>query len=278
MTNPEDRQPGRAPSVALGRLPATSRTGKRVVGVSLKMYFDPAKTLTWAKEVAELARQHPATQDAGVLLFVLPSFLSLVSVVEAVRTSPVAVGAQDLCWEDRGPFTGAVSGLDLRQVGCSMVEVGHMERRRIFGENDATVRAKVAAAVRNDLRPIICVGERVPGSSTQAARDSIAQLEAALRGLDRLGRTVELVIAYEPEWAIGAESPATSDHVSRVIAALRQWLNSRPWLAASLIYGGGAGPGMLADLNGAVDGLFLGRYAHDPRALSSVLDEVLAIR
>src|SRR5665213_1368128 len=102
--------------------PIDTRPHRQIeIAVSLKMYLDHAHTVSWS--------------------------------------TAVAVGAQDLFWEDRGPYTGAVSGADLRQIGCSYVEVGHVERRRVFGEDRKVARRKLTAALRNGLTPIICVGE-----------------------------------------------------------------------------------------------------------------------
>ena len=253
-----------------------------LLAVSLKMYFDPERTVRWSEQVAEIARNHPAVTDGRVELVVLPSFPSLSAVVDAVSMSAVEVGAQDLHYEDRGPFTGEVSGADLRQLGVRYVEVGHSERRRLFGEDDAVVRRKVDAAWRNDLVPILCVGEPDRASAGDAARECIRQLDAALpraagplAGAGGLGGGVSpLIVAYEPEWSIGAEHPADAQHIAAVLAALRAHLASTHGLpSAAIIYGGSAGEGLLRELGEAVDGLFLGRFVHEPMALKAILDE-----
>jgi triosephosphate isomerase len=246
-----------------------------MLGVSLKMYFSPRRTVEWCTAVAELARRHRAVSSGAASLFVLPAFSSLTAAIDIFADTAVSVGAQDLFWEDRGPYTGEVSGTDLRDLGCSYVEVGHAERRYLLGEDDAAVNRKLAAAARNSLTPVLCIGEHEIGSPEEAAATCIRQLEAALDGVDDAS---PLVVAYEPNWAIGAEHSASADHVAAVSGRLRDWLRTRPGFKASrVIYGGSAGPGLLETLGGSVDGLFLGRFAHDPAALELVLDEALAL-
>jgi triosephosphate isomerase len=164
-----------------------------------------------------------------------------------------------------------VSGTDLRALGCTIAEVGHAERRRHFGDTDAVVRLKVAAAFRNGLTPVLCVGERTRRDGESAAGECAAQLQSALAG-----QGAPLIVAYEPEWAIGAEHSADPEHVRVVTSRLRAVLEDRPALAGSaIIYGGSAQPGLLPRLAGSVDGLFLGRFAHDPEVLGRILDETL---
>lgn len=248
-----------------------------LLGVSLKMYFGPRRTIEWCAAVAELARRHEAVSSGAVSLFALPAFSSLTAAIDIFADTAVAVGAQDLFWEDRGPYTGEVSGADLRDLGCSFVEVGHAERRGLFGEDDAVVNRKLAAAVRNSLTPVLCIGEHEIGSPDEAAATCVRQLESALDGLTGKNDALPLVVAYEPNWAIGAAHSASADHVAAVSARLKDWLRTRPGFEASrVIYGGSAGPGLLGTLGGSVDGLFLGRFAHDPAALELILDEARA--
>ncbi len=188
------------------------------------MYFGHARTLEWAAAIGDIARRHPAVTEGLVDLFVVPTFPSLVPVRDILAGSRVRLGAQDLSSADEGAFTGEVSGTELREIGCTLAEVGHAERRTIFHEDDAVVAAKTAAALRNELTPLLCVGETA----------LVAELET-------------------------------------VVAALPGRDGSR------VIYGGSAGPGLLTALGGEVKGLFLGRFAHDPTAVETILDEVRAL-
>jgi len=159
------------------------------------------------------------------------------------------------------------------------VEVGHAERRRLFGETDETVADKVDAALRNSLAPFLCVGETERMPAAQAASACIAQVQSALSVAEKAGAIESIVVAYEPEWAIGAEESASAEHIREVGGLLRDWLAAHPLVATGrVIYGGSAGPGLLGRLGASVDGLFLGRFAHDPAALARVLDEALLLQ
>lgn len=242
------------------------------LGVSFKQYLDIPTTVEWARKAASVAGSHEAVVSGRVRLFVLPTLPATTAVREAIGDAPVGIGAQDLHWEDRGPYTGGVSGADLVAMGCKYVEVGHAERRRVFGEDDEVVRRKFAAALRNDLTPVLCVGEREQGEAGAAASACIAQLESALRDADRAGGR-EVIVAYEPEWAIGGAEPAQPAHVAAVASAIAARLMEESWLSSSVVYGGSAQPGTLTALAGSVDGLFLGRFAHRVEDFARIIDE-----
>lgn len=243
------------------------------VGVSLKMYFGHADARRWFERVAELTSAHPAVADGRVECLVIPTYLQVLPALAAFAGTRVVVGAQDVATEDSGAFTGEVSAAELAEVGVRVAEVGHAERRRLFGETDEIVAAKTAAALRNGIAPVLCLGESERADAAAAAA-TIAQLRSALAGAPA-GR---VLVAYEPLWAIGAQEPAPVEHIAEVTRALRAELDALPGHQGSLvIYGGSAGPGLLARLGDAVDGLFLGRFAHDPSALAAVLDEAAAL-
>jgi len=240
------------------------------IGVSLKMYFAHARTLEWIDAVASLALSHPAIRAGDVELFVIPTFVSIPEAVERLAGTGVLVGAQDLATEDSGAFTGEVSGVELAEVGVTVVEIGHAERRSLFGETDQVVAAKAAAALRNGLTPVLCIGESAAGEPADAAAECLRQLVSAVEGAPE-GR---LIVAYEPVWAIGAAEPAAPDYIRAVCALLGKAVSGLPGRSGSVvIYGGSAGPGLLSELGDDVDGLFLGRFAHDPAALRAVIDE-----
>lgn len=246
------------------------------VGVSLKMYFGHARTVAWATAIGDLARSHSAVADGLVDLFVVPTFPALVPVREALAGSRVRLGAQDLAWADEGAFTGEVSGVELAEIGCTLAEVGHAERRALFHEDDEVIAGKTAAALRNGLTPLLCVGEEAEASPAIAALEVVSQLDAALTASASLEGP--LLVAYEPQWAIGAPTPAPVSHITAVVAELENYLGAMSGRAGSrVVYGGSAGPGLLTSLGGAVSGLFLGRFAHDPAAVASILDEVVAM-
>ncbi|MGF3057085.1 triose-phosphate isomerase family protein [Microbacterium sp. YY-01] len=242
---------------------------RTIVATSLKMYFGHARTLEWVRAAASVAI--PDTVET----IVLPSFLSIPETVAELRDTPIGVGAQNMWSDDAGAFTGEVSGPQLREAGCRFVELGHAERERLFGEDAGLVAAKIDSAWRNDLCPILCLGEKEEETPDAAARRCAEILR------DLLARTTgggDLIVAYEPVWAIGAPHAASAEHVRTVAAALREVLAQHPALKdARIIYGGAAGEGLLEQLYPAVDGLFLGRFAHDPAAWGRIVEEAAAV-
>ena len=244
------------------------------VGVSLKMYFGHRDALAWFADVAQSVRDHPAVSAGAVEFFVIPTYPQLVAAVEAFAGTPVRIGAQDVATADTGPYTGEVSAVELAEIGVELAEIGHAERRRLFHETDADTAAKAAAALRNGVTPVLCVGETDRLTAADAAAATVAQLHRDLDGAPS-GR---VIVAYEPVWAIGAPEPAPVTHIVEVARALRVALDADPDRAgSSVIYGGSAGPGLLTELGDTVDGLFLGRFAHDPANLVAVLDEASAL-
>jgi triosephosphate isomerase len=232
-----------------------------VVGVSLKMYFSLARARTWLLEASEVVPE-------SVEFFAAPSYLAI---PDALAAFPDGTAAQDVAAEEPGPFTGEVSAAELAEAGVRYAEIGHAERRRLFGETEEVVAGKTAAALRHGIVPVLCVGETVdPADDGPDAADvAVAQLRSALAGAPA-GR---VIVAYEPVWAIGAAEPASDEHIRRVAAALR---DARREPHDAVIYGGSAGPGLLTRLGEAVDGIFLGRFAHDVTALRAVIDEAVA--
>ncbi len=244
------------------------------IGVSLKMYFGYERTLDWCRDVAEIAADHPAARSGDIELFALPAHPVLPECARMLSAAGAAAGAQDLFWEDEGAFTGEVSGQMVAETGGRYAEVGHAERRRVFGEDDDVIGLKTAAAYRNELTPVLCVGEPGRGTAANAIKHCIREIDGVLNRAGSLGSTGRTIVAYEPQWAIGAAEPASPGFISEVIDSLDAHLRSRPGQEESrVIYGGSAGPSHLSQLGPAVAGLFLGRFAHNPSAVRDILDE-----
>lgn len=266
-------------------MPGEVRTVRRpLVGTSTKMYFDYAQTQTYAREVARLANadaRFPLTDASGAQaldIFVLPDFVSIVPIQSLLHTSTTEfwVGAQDTFDEDRGAYTGEVSPVTLAQAGCRLVEIGHAERRARFGETDAWVARKAAAIVRHGMTPLVCVGEKSDRQDVDAAVD---ECWAQVRGVfDTLAPTDALVLAYEPVWAIGQAEAASAAYIVAVTTALRTRClaanRARPSSSLRLLYGGAARAGLFEHIHQGVDGLFLGRFAHDPAQFLQTVYEV----
>jgi triosephosphate isomerase len=229
-----------------------------------------------AREVARELVNGLRGKAEGVDVLVIPPFVSIAAVEEIVRESRVALGAQNLHQETKGAFTGEISAPMLAEAGCSHVLVGHSERRHVFGETDATVAAKLKAAVAHGLVPIVCVGElreeREAGRTEEVLR---RQLSGALDG-DAMPASDELVLAYEPVWAIGTGLTATSEQAQEAHAFLRALLAERYGEGAGSIriqYGGSVKPDNAAELmaNPDVDGLLVGGASLDASSLLSIV-------
>ncbi|EFX00516.1 triosephosphate isomerase [Grosmannia clavigera kw1407] len=261
-----------------------------IVGVSTKMYFSLARTRDYTKA---LIQRFAADEDANTIdqrgrlldrvdVFVLPDFVSLAAVVGRLQASGLGLqaGAQDCGSDDYGAFTGVISPAVLAELGVRIVEIGHAERRRLFGETDASTAAKATAIVRNGMVPLVCIGEddgngeisedeRVP----LAIATVVAQVTPVLAAIPD---DADVLLAYEPVWAIGAARPASAAHVRAVVTGLRASAAVRRRAAARtrILYGGSAGPGLFTQLAGVVDGLFLGRFGHDPDIFLQTVREV----
>ena len=255
---------------------ASPKLPKRLVGVNLKMYFDAPSTTSYITAIAKIVAP-PASVSTGI--FILPSYPCLASASDFLDMTPqVILGAQDCHSEDSGAHTGEVSPLMLKQVGCRMVCLGHAERRRApFNETDEVVAIKAKAVVRNGMIPLICIGEKsqsriVSEGVGLAIRECSPQVMSILRAVSG---DAPIIFAYEPVWAIGAQEPASADHVLAVVKNLKELIGTVGERAeVRVLYGGSAKPGTWGTLKEAVDGLFLGRFAHDVGNFEKVVKEI----
>ena len=212
-----------------------------------KMHGAAAEAAQLAADVVNAVRD-VAKRD----VLVAPPFPSLSAVAERLAGSRVLLAGQNLHWEDKGAYTGEVSGPMLRAVRCTHVIVGHSERRQLFGDTDEAVGRKVGAALRNGLTPIVCVGEVLRQREANETWSVIdRQVRAALDGLDAasIGR---LILAYEPVWAIGTGKVATPEQAQEVHGSIRTLLDelAGPRVAATvrILYGGSVKPDNIDDL------------------------------
>ncbi|KAJ8102346.1 Triosephosphate isomerase [Lipomyces tetrasporus] len=248
-----------------------------LIGMSLKMYFTPARTKQYLSSFVSISR---AANSFGVTTFLIPDFLSLAAACTALVTTEdrrytTGVGAQDCFWEDSGAYTGEISPWHLRELGVGYVEIGHAERRRIFHESDDDVAKKAAAAAKHGLIPVVCIGEvdRNESDIDCAVQFSVKQMAAAVRSVPV---DSQVVFAYEPVWAIGQPAPAPTAYINAVCAGLRSYLDSDGRKnSARIIYGGSAGPGLFTELDSeTVDGMFIGRFGHDPENFEIIVREI----
>ena len=237
-----------------------------------KMFKTVHEAVAFAKEFKSLVKD-----VSGVDIVVAPPFTAVYPVAEAVRASNIAVAAQDMFWEREGAFTGEVSAAMVREAGAEYVVIGHSERRQFFGETDVTVSRKIGAALGAGLTPIVCVGETLEqreAGSTHAVLDR--QLKDGLNTVTpaQLG---ELVIAYEPVWAIGTGRTATSaqaqDAHAHIRGRLRQWFGADASEQVRLLYGGSVKPDNIVELIAQpdVDGALVGGASLDVRSFGEIV-------
>jgi triosephosphate isomerase len=215
----------------------------------------------------------------AVEVTVLPSFTSIRSVQTLIDGDklPLRFGAQDLSQHDKGAYTGDVSGAFLAKLGCTYVIVGHSERREYHHEDDALVNAKVQAAYRHGLTPILCVGEGLHvRQDDRHVEHVLEQLEAGLAGVPA-EQAASVVVAYEPVWAIGTGEVATPDNAQEVCAAIRELLAKLYSTALAdgvrVLYGGSVKAANIAGIMAQpdVDGALVGSASTDPVEFASIV-------
>ncbi len=223
-----------------------------------KMYGSRGAADDFATEVKA------ATADVAADLLVCAPFVYLQRLAESLAGTPVAVGGENLAAEvDEGAFTGEVNGAMLRDVGCEYVIVGHSERRALFGEDDAVVAGKVAAAALAGLKPILCVGETLQEREADETEQVLARQLRAVLSHGNADQLAQLTVAYEPVWAIGTGRSATPEQAQAVHAFIRNQIaleNATLSQSMRLIYGGSVKPDNAAALFAGqdVDGALVG--------------------
>ncbi|HEY5999385.1 MAG TPA: triose-phosphate isomerase [bacterium] len=221
--------------------------------------------LTLAESVALAAALRDAgAARAGREVIVAPVFTAIDAVARALRGSDVKVAAQDVYWEERGAFTGAVSTSLLFDAGATAVIVGHSERRQLFGETDGDVNRKTLAVLRGGLLPIVCVGETLAEREAGAVEAVVGrQVRGALAGVAG-GQVAGLALAYEPVWAIGTGRTATPAQANEAHAHIRGLISGEfgATVAARVrvLYGGSVTPATVDELMSEpeIDGVLVG--------------------
>ena len=240
-----------------------------------KMNLDHLQSIAFVQKLAwtlEDARHDYATAEVAVF----PPFTDLRSVQTLISADKLslAYGAQDLSASDSGAFTGEISGAFLKALDCKYVIIGHSERRTMHNETDEVVAAKTAAAIKHGLVPVICVGETAEDLETHGpSAVPVAQLTAVLAALKA---PVEIVVAYEPVWAIGSGQAATPEQAEQVCAALRavisETLGKDVADATRILYGGSVKSGNIAGFmrEPNVDGALVGGASLDITEFASI--------
>lgn len=230
-----------------------------LVAGNWKMNTDQASGTTLATALASASEPHN-----GVEVLVCPPYPYLSSVGSVTNGSAVQLGAQDVYFEESGAFTGEVSVSMLKDVGCSHVILGHSERRHVMGESDEVINKKVRAGIEGGLQVILCVGELLSereAGQTEAVLDR--QMAGGLDGISE-EEAADVVIAYEPVWAIGTGVTASPDQAESAHAHLRKWIAERYNSAFAdrirILYGGSVKPDNAETLmnQSNVDGALVG--------------------
>ena len=234
------------------------------------------KTCSEAVEAAgQLVKLVAMTSDIDVMI--APQFTALAPVSDVVRGSRVSLGAQNLFWETEGAYTGEISPVMLVSVGCKYVIIGHSERRQYFDETDETVNKKIKAAIKNDLIPVLCVGE---SEKERESKETFSVLDKQMKkGIEGFSSDdlETLVIAYEPVWAIGTGKTATTDQAQEAHQFLRSVLEKSfgNMLAKSIriLYGGSVKSNNIAELMAMpdIDGALVGGASLDPETFSKIV-------
>jgi triosephosphate isomerase len=234
-----------------------------------KMHLGPHE----AREYLKVFRQRYSRRDDRAVWF-FPPAVSIEAAAQAARDrSDLLVGAQDIYWQPKGAYTGAVSGPLVAHAGARATLVGHSERRQVFGETDEETQKKVLAALGADLVPLVCVGETL---AEREAGHTLAvvkrQLSAALSGID--GGTLSRVsVAYEPVWAIGTGRTALPADAATVHREVRSWLKGRGASTISVLYGGSVNLKNIDELlaERELDGVLVGGASLDPVAWAQLV-------
>ena len=223
---------------------------KIIIAGNWKMHKTQAESLAFVEQFKSEIKE---TQEDREIVLCAP-FTSLTALSRNLHGSTIMLGAQNVHWETEGAYTGEISGEMLTEIGVKYVIVGHSERRQYFGETDETVNLRLKAAQKYGLRPILCVGETKDQKDAGETEDIIInQLKEDLVGIDQSN----LVIAYEPIWAIGTGDTCESPEANRVIGIIRQQLDNKN---VSIQYGGSVKPGNIDEIMAQpeIDGALVG--------------------
>lgn len=252
---------------------------KPIIAGNWKMHKTLKEALALVLEIKEAV-----TGYNGVEVVVCPPFTALVPVAESLKGTDIAVGAQNVHWEDKGAYTGEISPVMLRDAGCRYVIVGHSERRQYFGETDENVNRKAKAILAHGLTPILCVGEtlaeREAGITEKVVR---TQTEAGLAALTE-EQAAGMVIAYEPVWAIGTGKTASDEDARQVISFIRGIIEELHGPGAAgrvrIQYGGSVKPantvGLMAKPD--IDGALVGGASLEAASYIGIIKETWELR
>ncbi|HEX2953872.1 MAG TPA: triose-phosphate isomerase [Bacillota bacterium] len=258
----------------------TTLNKRLYIGSNLKMYKNVRQTMDFLTQLASLTEN---ISRETIDLFIIPSYTSLYQASLKIDHRLIRLGAQNMYWEDQGPFTGEISPRMLEELGLEIVEIGHSERRQLFGETDQTVNRKVHSCLHHGMTALVCVGETLEEKEANLSAERLRiQVKGALHGVAE-EQLDHIWIAYEPVWAIGEHGiPATADYAGlahEVIRGVLCELFLEKGMDIPILYGGSVNRENALDLirQPEINGLFIGRSAWEADNFDKIIREVLPV-
>jgi L-erythrulose 1-phosphate isomerase len=249
---------------------------KFYIGTNWKMTKTLAEGLEYTRELRKISDQ---LDPSKIELFIIPSYTSLIPIKSEVENSHIRIGAQNMHWEERGAYTGEISPLMLKEIGIDIIELGHSERRQYFNENDEDINKKAHAALSFNMKPLICIGERLDEKENDISVETLAkQIKICLKDVKK-EQLSNILLAYEPVWAIGEKGiPADADYVSyihREIRSILVELFEEEGNQVPILFGGSVNLDNYLDYfkDENVNGLFIGRAAWNTESFETILNK-----
>lgn len=251
---------------------------KLYFGSNLKMYKTIRETREYLTSLVDLTKDLSREE---MELFIIPSYTSLADAVKVVDQDELRLGAQNMCWEDQGQFTGEISPVMLNELGLRLVMIGHSERRHVFGETDIEENKKVKAVLAHGMTALLCIGEtgeeKEYGLSPEVLR---TQLKVGFHKVSK-DQIPNIWVAYEPVWSIGVNgTPATAEYAEemhKIIKATLREIFGEESRKIPVLYGGSVNPGNARSLivQPSIDGLFVGRSAWEAEKFNILIRDAI---
>lgn len=232
-----------------------------------KMYLDYTESLTLAESIRDTVHI-----PEGTVCAVFPNTLAFVGVRDMLKDTDVALGAQNVSWVPRGAYTGATSTELFRSSGASYALIGHSERRYIFGETDEAVRKKMEACLDAKITPVVCIGETKEDRANMKAEYRVKK--QIMKLFEGLTTTEQVIVAYEPVWAIGPGDPCDAEEALRMIVLIKDEIKVYFPGTVFVLYGGSVDEKNTADYvsYGAIDGVLVGSASTDGARFKKIIE------
>lgn len=264
------------------------RTAKREEGAMKKLYFGSNlkmyKGISATREyLQKLVENTKDISRDDIELFIIPSYTTLQTATDCCDRDFVRLGAQNMCWEDQGQFTGEISPCMLAEMGLDLVMIGHSERRHVFGESDVEENKKVKAALSHGFKTLLCIGETAEQKEYGISAETLrSQLKIGFYGVSQ-EECKNIWVAYEPVWSIGVNgTPASADYAEAMHKEIKTALYEIFGEKAEeipVLYGGSVNPGNAESLivQPSIDGLFVGRAAWDADKFNTLIRDAMKV-